>query len=192
MPTALNELGGYNSQTYASGTSSTSGKTSEEILEELGIPVKKEGENAELDFEDYLQLMVQQLQNQTMDNTMDSSAMMDQLVQMSSVQMMASLKTSMDTVADAVTLSYASSLVGKTVTVGELDDDGKIQEVVGTVTGTGTYQGAQVIFVNDKMYALSDIMAIGTLPEIPEEPDTGEGGEGEDSGTGDQETAQSL
>ena len=179
-------------RTYASGTSSTSGKTNEEILEELGIPVKKEGENAELDFEDYLQLMVQQLQNQTMDNTMDSSAMMDQLVQMSSVQMMASLKASMDTVADAAALSYASSLVGKTVTVGELDDDGKIQEIVGTVTGTGTYQGTQVIFVNDKMYALSDIMAIGTLPEIPEEPDTGEGGEGEDSGTGDQETAQSL
>ena len=130
--------------------------------------------------------MVAQLQNQTMDNAMDSTAMLEQLVQMSTVQMMASLQTSMQTVADATALNYAASLVGKTVTVGKLNDDNEIEEVVGTVTGTGTYQGAQVIFVDGEMYPLSNLMAVGTLPEIPEEPgEGGEGGDGDGTGTGD-------
>ena len=65
-------------------------------------------------------------------------------------------------------------------------DDNEIEEVVGTVTGTGTYQGAQVIFVDGEMYPLSNLMAVGTLPEIPEEPgEGGEGGDGDGTGTGD-------
>lgn len=83
--------------------------------------------------------------------------------------------------------TYAASLVGKTVTVGQYDEDGKLQEIEGVVTGTGNYQGVPVIFVNDKMYPLNSIMAVGKLPEIPEEPrgpvravtatEPGEGGE---------------
>ena len=85
-------------------------------------------------------------------------------------------------------LTYAASLVGKTVTVGEYGEDGKLQEVVGTVTGTGTYQGVPVIFVDGEMYALSDIMAVGTLPDIPETPDEPEGGSGEGGDTQTPET----
>lgn len=189
MPTGLETLTS-SASTYA--TSKTSGKTNEEILEELGIPVKQSGDELGLEFEDYLQLMVQQLQNQTMDSTMDTSAMLDQLVQMSTVQMMASLESSMSTVADGVALNYAASLVGKTVTVGKTDSEGKLEEIVGTVTGTGVYQGAQVIFVDGEMYSLNSIMAVGTLPEIPEEG--GDSGESGDSGeTGDQDqTTQSI
>lgn len=158
----------------------------QEWLDREGIEVNQPGEDMGLDFTDYLQLMVAQLQNQTMDNAMDSTAMLEQLVQMSTVQMMASLQTSMQTVADATALNYAASLVGKTVTVGKLNDDNEIEEVVGTVTGTGTYQGAQVIFVDGEMYPLSNLMAVGTLPEIPEEPgEGGEGGDGDGTGTGD-------
>lgn len=158
----------------------------QEWLDREGIEVNQPGEDLGLDFTDYLQLMVAQLQNQTMDNAMDSTAMLEQLVQMSTVQMMASLQTSMQTVADATALNYAASLVGKTVTVGKLNDDNEIEEVVGTVTGTGTYQGMQVIFVDGEMYPLSNLMAVGTLPEIPEEPEEpGEGGDGDGTGTGD-------
>ena len=130
--------------------------------------------------------MVQQLQNQTIDNTTDTSDMLNQLVQMSVVQMMTTVKTSIDTLVDANTLTYAASLVGQTVTVGRYDDEGNLQEIVGEVTGTGTYQGVQVIFVDGEMYALSDIMAIGRLPEVPEAPEEppeeGSGGDG-DQGT---------
>ncbi|WP_419517964.1 flagellar hook capping protein, partial [Gemmiger sp.] len=138
------------------------------------------------------QLMVAQLQNQTIDNSMDTSEMMNQLVQMSVVQMLNSVQTSLDNLTATNTMTYAASLVGKTVTVGSYDEDGNIQETVGTVTASGTYQDTPVIFVDGEMYPLSSIMAVGTLPEISETPNTGEGGdESTDTSTGDTAAQQS-
>ena len=176
MPMSLNSLN------TAYSTKTTSPSISD--LERQGINVIEQGEDTGLQFEDFLQLMVQQLQNQTMDNTADTSEMLNQLVQMSTVEMLSTVKDGLEALVNASTLNYAASLVGKTVTVGRLDDEGKLEEVVGTVTGTGTYQGMSVIFVDGEMYALNDIMAIGELPELPEEPEEpGEGGEtGDDEG----------
>ena len=153
----------------------------------MGIKVNQPGEtDIGLDFTDFLQLMVQQLQNQTIDSTMDSSEMLNQLVQMSVVQMMTTVNDSITALVDASTLNYAASLVGKTVTVGRYNEDNELEEIVGTVTGTGTYQGMMVIFVDGEMYALNSIMAVGTLPEVPEEPGEGDGGDGgtEEGGEG--------
>lgn len=161
---------------------SSSGSTVEE-LEKQGYTISNPDEDLGLDFTDFLQLMVAQLQNQTIDNATDTTDMLNQLVQMSVVSMMSSVKTSLDTLTVSTTMTYAASLVGKTVTVGAYNEDGELEEIVGEVTGTGTYQGTQVIFVNGEMYPLSSIMAVGELPEVPEEP--GEGGDGgEGSGTG--------
>lgn len=179
MPMSLNSLN------TAYSTKTTSPSISD--LERQGINVIEEGEDTGLQFEDFLQLMVQQLQNQTMDNTADTSEMLNQLVQMSTVEMLSTVKDGLEALVNASTLNYAASLVGKTVTVGRLDDEGKLEEVVGTVTGTGTYQGMSVIFVDGEMYALNDIMAIGELPELPEEPEKpGEGGETGDGEGGDE------
>ena len=181
MPQALDSL--LASQRASVYGSSKTGSSDNSWMEDYEIHQK--GEDMGLDFTDYLQLMVQQLQNQTMDNTTDTSDMLNQLVQMSVVQMMTTVKTSIDTLVDANTLTYAASLVGKTVTVGQYDEDGKLQEIEGVVTGTGNYQGVPVIFVNDKMYPLNSIMAVGKLPEIPEEPEgPGEGGDGDGTGEG--------
>lgn len=184
MPMALDSLA--RQQSARAAGSGASSRITEEELEELGIPVNKPGENdMGLDFNDFLQLMVQQLQNQTIDNTTDTGEMLNQLVQMSTVQMLSSVKTGLETLVDASTLTYAASLVGKTVTVGQYDEDGKLQEIEGVVTGTGNYQGVPVIFVNDEMYPLNSIMAVGKLPEIPEEPEgPGEGGDGDGTGEG--------
>ena len=141
-----------------------------------------------LDMNDFLQLIVQQFQNQTMDQAASSTDMLNQLVQMSVVQAISQVSESIATMVDASTLSYAASLVGKEVTIGQVDKDGKIQEIVGQVTGTGTYQGAPVIFVNGKQYYLSEIMAIGRLPEKPETPE-GEGKPETPEGEGTPETA---
>ena len=179
MPMSLNSLN------TACSTKTTSPSISD--LERQGINVIEQGEDTGLQFEDFLQLMVQQLQNQTMDNTADTSEMLNQLVQMSTVEMLSTVKDGLEALVNASTLNYAASLVGKTVTVGRLDDEGKLEEVVGTVTGTGTYQGISVIFVDGEMYALNDIMAIGELPDLPEEPEKpGEGGETGDGEGGDE------
>lgn len=176
MPISLDTL--YRANPYASTKSSS--PTTEEV-ESMGYTVNSADDTLGLDFTDFLQLMVAQLQNQTIDNAADTSDMLNQLVQMSVVQMMSSVKTGLDTLSSVSTMTYAASLVGKTVTVASYDEEGNIQEVVGTVTGTGTYQNTPVIFVDGEMYALNSIMAIGTLPETPETP--GEGGDGGDSGT---------
>lgn len=64
MPMALDSLA--RQQSARAAGSGASSRITEEELEELGIPVNKPGENdMGLDFNDFLQLMVQQLQNQT-------------------------------------------------------------------------------------------------------------------------------
>ena len=133
-----------------------------------------------LDMTDFLKMMVAQFQNQDPENAADTSDMLNQMVQMSMIQAIADIT-------DAVSLSYSASLVGKEVTVGTFDSEGKLQEVVGTVTGTGSYNGSPVIYVDGQMYSMSSIMAVGRLPstepaqpEQPEQPDVTEpGGTGE-------------
>ena len=183
MQLGLESLGA--SKAYS--TQKSDSTTVDDLLKE-GYTISDPNEDLGLDFSDFLQLMVAQLQNQTIDNATDTTDMLNQLVQMSVVSMMSSVKTSLDTLTVSTTMTYAASLVGKTVTVGVYNDEGELEEVVGEVTGTGTYQGTQVIFVNGEMYPLSSIMAVGELPELPEEPgeggDGGEGGEGGGAGEG--------
>ena len=186
MPMSLDTFQNVNS--YAAAKSG--GNLTVEEVEDLGYTVKDDNDFG-LDFTDYLNLMVQQLQNQTIDNTADTSDMLNQMV-----QMMNTVQTGLENLTAATTMSYAASLVGKTVTVGVYNEEGKIEEVVGTVQGTGTYENVPVIFIDDEMYPLNSIMAVGTLPEIPEEGEGGEGGEGGETGGtggtegGDQETPE--
>lgn len=118
----------------------------------------------DLDMDGFLKLMVASFQNQSIDDTTDTSEMLNQMVQMSVIQAISNLST---LVSDSANLSYAASLVGKEVTIGERDGS-EIKEILGTVTGTGTLNGRQVVFLNDEEtpYFLTDIMAVGRLPEI--------------------------
>ena len=133
------------------------------------ITIAKKGSNLDLDMTDFIQLMITQLTSQGIDDTMDTSEMLNQMVQMQMI-------TSMVNMTDAVTMNYSASLVGKHVTVGKYGDDGKLQEIYGEVTGTGTIDGQQVIFLDNKeYYFLNEIMAVGKLP--PKEEDKEEDGD---------------
>ena len=110
-----------------------------------------------LDMTDFLTMMVAQFQNQDPENVASTTDMLNQMVQMSMIQ-------AITNITDAATMIYSSSLVGKEVTVGQFDSDGKLQEIVGTVTGTGTYNGNPVVFVDGVSYNLSSILAVGRLP----------------------------
>ena len=140
---------------------------------------KESKDKSQLSFTDMLGLMVTQFQNQSIDNQASTTDMMNQLVQMTTMQAMTALTTKMDEVALANVMSYSASLVGKEVTVGVWNEQtGKLEEIVGVVKGSGTYDGQQVIYLdNGKGYFLSDIMAVGTLPPKTEKP--GEEGDGE-------------
>ena len=95
------------------------------------IKIEKKGDNTKLDMTDFIQLMITQLTNQGIDESVDTSDMLNQMIQMQMVETMANLT-------DASIMSYAASLVGKEVTVGKFDSEGNLQEIVGTVTGTET------------------------------------------------------
>lgn len=131
------------------------------------INVSKKGSNMDLDMTDFITLMITQMTNQGIDDTMDTSEMLNQMVQMQMIQSMVNMT-------DATTMNYAASLVGKEVTVGKLGEDGKLQELYGEVTATGTMNGQQVIFIGDEYYYLSEIMAVGKLPPPKEEDEDGD------------------
>ncbi len=119
----------------------------------------------DLDTSAFLQLMVAQFQNQDPQNAADSSDMLNQLMQMTVIQ-------AVNNITDASTMMYSASLVGKDVTIGQYDAKGKLEEIVGQVTATGTYGGKPVVFIGDKSYYLSDIMAVGRLPEAAKTDET--------------------
>lgn len=121
---------------------------------------KATGKNS-LDMNDFLRLMAAQLQNQDMNNPISESEMMAQMAQMATV-------TAMTNMTDVAVTTYSASLVGKEVTLANLDGSDGISQLVGKVTGAGLYGGQQIIFVGGKSYSLSQIMAIGTLPDADE------------------------
>ncbi len=139
---------------YFSDLSTLRGVTSTASTSSSGV--KKTG-TTNLDMTDFLSLMVAQFQNQDPENAASTTDMLNQMVQMSMIQ-------AISNITDASTMMYSSSLVGKQVTIGKLDSSGNIAEVVGTVTGAGTYNSKPVVFVNGERYELSSIMAVGTLP----------------------------
>lgn len=129
------------------------------------VNIQKKGDNLNLDMTDFIQLMITQLTNQGIDETVNTSDMLNQMIQMQMVETIATLT-------DASVMTYAASLVGKEVTVGKFDANNKLQEVPGTVTGTGTMNGNQVIFLdNGEYYQMSEILAVGKLPPPQEEED---------------------
>lgn len=132
-----------------------------------GAPVvtKSKNDNMGLEMTDFLNLMVTQLTSQSMDQTADTSEMLNQMVQMQMI-------TAITNLTDASIMSYAASLVGKEVTVGQYDAEGNLKQTIGQVTGTGTYGGEQVVFVGDKYYYMSEIMAVGRLPEVEKPGET--------------------
>ena len=142
---------------------------------------QEQKDKSTLSFTDMLGLMVAQFQNQTIDNQASTSDMMNQLVQMSTMQAMNDMVSQIKELTLANVMGYAASLVGQTVTVGVYNEETKeLEEVVGVVKGTGTYDGQQVIYLdNGKGYFLSEIMAVGTLPPKPEEPPDPDEGEGD-------------
>lgn len=111
-----------------------------------------------ISIDDFYKLMAAQLQNQDMTNPTDQTEFINQMTQLAVVQ-------AIDTFTDISITSYAASLVGKDVTIAAVNTDGSLNEIYGTITATGLYGGEQVIFVNDKSYKLSQIMAVGKLPD---------------------------
>lgn len=138
-----------------------------------------------LSMADFYKLMAAQLRYQDADNPMDTSAMMSQMVQAQMIQTMAQMNQISVT-------TYAASMVGKEVTMGEINADGFTgQQTVGTVTGVSMFEGEPTLFVDGKAYYMSQLLYVGKGPgaadtgkEDEKEKDDPDGAEGAGSGAG--------
>lgn len=104
--------------------------------------------------EDFLQLMVVQLQNQDFMNPVDDTQYVTQLAQFTTMQQMTEL-------AEYSKQSYVMSLIGKEVTAAKQKISGELDVTTGTVDKISLVDGEYEIYIGDKSYNLSQIMEIG-------------------------------
>lgn len=110
----------------------------------------KKTTDSALDMNDFLKLMVAQLQNQDMNNSVDSSQFMAQMSQFSMVQALTDMREQSQT-------NYGVSLIGKEVTV-KNETDNKV--VTGTVDSVNFYNGETKILVDGNAYSMSSVIEV--------------------------------
>lgn len=113
-----------------------------------------EKDNSTLESSDFMKLMIAQLQNQDFSNPTDTGEMLNQMTQLSNMQMMQQM-------ASYSKLNYAMSLVGKTVTASRFTLDGTLDTTTGVIDKVSINDEEYVFEIGDKKYTLFQIMSIG-------------------------------
>lgn len=113
-------------------TAAQAGKISRNISQELGK-------------DDFLKILVTQLQNQDPTSPMEDTNYIAQLAQFSSLEQMQSLNSSF-------TFGQAYSLIGKNVFSTITDDQGIAEDIFGKVTGVLSMRGAAFLEIDAKSY----------------------------------------
>lgn len=136
--------------------------------------------NASLSIEDFYKLLAAQLKYQDADNPMDTSEMMAQMVQ---TQMISTINQ-MNQIS---IITYASSMIGKEVTVADIDPKTGMTtgETTGVVTGASIYGDTPMIFVDGKRYSVSQVLILGETGIKDPEDGSGEDDSDKVPGTGD-------
>lgn len=162
---------------YNTKQTTKTNETSEEFgNQKSSVPVSTE--NSTMSLQDFYYLLAAQLKYQDADNPMDTAEMMGTMVQTQMIQAISQMTQTNVT-------TYAASMIGKEVTVAEMDKDGMYTgDKTGTVTGV-LLGDNPLIFVDGKAYYLSQIVAVGDIPKDDEatKPDESQKpSEGEGSG----------
>lgn len=112
-----------------------------------------------IDNDDFMTLLFTQLKNQDPMKPMDSSEMMGQIATLNSLNALLAIKESITALNESQTLSYASSLIGKTINaVPDASDTSTI--VTGVVTSMTTYNGETLVQIGDTDVKLSTIVSV--------------------------------
>ena len=145
---------------------SGSGSTQDLITEALAGRGNRVND-ATLGFQDFLTLIVAQLQNQDMMNPMDGTEFVSQMATFSSLM-------AINNMVEQTKISHATSLLGKEVTVAQINPlTGRLEVVEGIVTGVALFDlDGPKIFVNDGEigFSLQSVMSVGRLPEVSSPP----------------------
>lgn len=141
-----------------------------------GTGMRENGDTLTMD--DFLTLLITQLQNQDMNEPMNNAEMMNQMVQMATVE-------AMSTMSAQATTSYAAGMMGQKVEVLTIGEDGKPTSVSGTVTGVNLSTTEPYIYLDGGTtgYSLKSIMFVGDTPvEEGDDADKGDSGNTPDEG----------
>lgn len=112
------------------------------------------------EMDDFMQMMVAQLQNQDMHSSMDSSEYVNQMAQYSMIQAITDMTASMSDMMTMSTTNYGVSLIGKEVTMAINGSDGEIESLSGVVEGVNFFKGETQVMVDGKSYSLTQIMSV--------------------------------
>lgn len=111
--------------------------------------------------DDFLKLLITQLQNQDPTNPVDDKEFIAQLAQFSSLEQMSNLTTTMSTMMESqqkmTALGQATAMIGKVV---EIVDAEQAESFHGKVTGVQFKNGWPEVVVDGKLYDFTEIAAI--------------------------------
>ena len=118
-----------------------------------------------LDVNDFLKLMISELQNQDPLNPMDNSQLLQQISQMREIAATGDMTSTLQAVLLGQNVSSGSALIGKEVSA--LTDAG--DTVTGTVDKVNIAGGDVTLQIGDNSVRLSNVSAIlpSTLPFLP-------------------------
>ncbi len=133
-------------------TATTSGKTSE-----------TKGKQ-DLDMNDFMMLMVEQMKNQDIGSTMDTSQYINQLSQFTMIQavteMASAVKNGFSSLQEMSLSTYSTSMIGKDATIAIEDASGNLESITGKIEGVTFYEGSPMVIVNGQQYELSKVMGL--------------------------------
>ena len=116
-------------------------------------------DQAAIDNDDFMTLLLAQLKNQDPMKPMDSSEMMGQIAQLNSLNALISIKDSLDAMTKSQNMSYAASLIGKTITaIPDKNDPSNV--IQGVVTSMTNFQGQTLVQVDGKDVEISTIVEV--------------------------------
>lgn len=112
-----------------------------------------------VDSDDFMTLLLAQLENQDPLNPMDSNEMMAQLATLQSLNAMLEMQTTLEDIKEMQQMSYAASLIGKTITA--IPDENDTSSILrGVVTSMVTEDGNTTVQVDGYDIDISSIVAI--------------------------------
>ncbi|MDL2232228.1 flagellar hook capping protein [Ruminococcaceae bacterium OttesenSCG-928-L11] len=124
------------------------------VTDTSNLNKKKTRGDSELGIEDFMKLMVAQLQNQDVMNPVDDTQFIAQMAQFSSLQVMQNLQ-------EYTMSAYAVSYVGKNVLIATEDEkSGRLKIITGVVEKVTFSDGNPKVFVDGKEYDLHKVMEI--------------------------------
>lgn len=115
-----------------------------------------------MSMQDFLMLVVAQMQNQDINNTMDNGQFMAQMAQVASMQAMQELTASFMS-------SMSMNYMGKYVKAVATTDDGKYTEEEGYVDRINFNGGEAQVLVNETWFKVQDIYEVYLAQPIEEE-----------------------